>query len=286
MVAEAPLHLDGRIAWADGVRWHFEEETHRLLAKELPGGEMLAVVTDPLGTPKEMFDARGRLVWAADHHVWGAVRAVEVRGALAMKPAHARAPDALACPWRFPGQYEDAETGLYYNRHRHYDPLTGHYTSPDPIGLAGGDRPQAYVQNPTVWTDPLGLSRLAPGGGLQAHENAGGHLLQRHVGKTDAELASGLQADPKISGSSTFTDRATAERSAAEAVDANPIVIKNFLQGSNNQITIKHSYGSPVGRTMLRGQSASTPSSNALFIIRRDPTMSTGYRIHTGYPTR
>ncbi|MEF2072457.1 RHS repeat-associated core domain-containing protein [Consotaella aegiceratis] len=119
---------------------------------------MLAVVTDPLGTPKEMFDARGHLVWAADHHVWGAVRAVEVRGALAMKPAHARAPDALACPWRFPGQYEDAETGLYYNRHRHYDPLTGHYTSPDPIGLAGGDRPQAYVQNPTVWVDPLGLA--------------------------------------------------------------------------------------------------------------------------------
>ncbi|MEF2074898.1 RHS repeat domain-containing protein [Consotaella aegiceratis] len=168
MVAEAPLHLDGQIAWDEGIRWHFEEETHRLLAKELPGGEMLAVVTDPLGTPKEMFDARGRLVWAADHHVWGAVRAVEVRGALAMKPAHARAPDALACPWRFPGQYEDAETGLYYNRHRHYDPLTGHYASPDPIGLAGGDRPQAYVPNPTVWVDPLGLSAsskaLAPSG--------------------------------------------------------------------------------------------------------------------------
>ncbi|MEF2074859.1 RHS repeat-associated core domain-containing protein [Consotaella aegiceratis] len=122
---------------------------------------MLAVVTDPLGTPKEMFDARGHLVWAADHHVWGAVRAVEVRGALAMKPAHARAPDALACPWRFPGQYEDAETGLYYNRHRHYDPLTGHYASPDPIGLAGGDRPQAYVPNPTVWVDPLGLDARA-----------------------------------------------------------------------------------------------------------------------------
>ncbi|MEF2074896.1 hypothetical protein [Consotaella aegiceratis] len=30
MVAEAPLHLDGQIAWADGVRWHFEEETHKL----------------------------------------------------------------------------------------------------------------------------------------------------------------------------------------------------------------------------------------------------------------
>ena len=67
-------------------------------------------------------------------------------------------PEAQTCPWRLPGQYEDAETGLYYNRHRHYDPLTGQYSSPDPIGLAGGDRPQAYVERPHCWTDVLGLA--------------------------------------------------------------------------------------------------------------------------------
>ena len=27
-----------------------------------------------------------------------------------------------ALPFRYPGQYEDAETGLYYNRFRYYDP--------------------------------------------------------------------------------------------------------------------------------------------------------------------
>ncbi|MFG0576641.1 AHH domain-containing protein [Shewanella sp. yb_14] len=32
------------------------------------------------------------------------------------------------------------------------------YLSPDPIGLAGGSRPQAYVHNPLEWVDPLGLS--------------------------------------------------------------------------------------------------------------------------------
>ncbi|MFP1731194.1 RHS repeat-associated core domain-containing protein, partial [Lonsdalea quercina] len=52
----------------------------------------------------------------------------------------------------------DAETGLYYNRHRYYDADSGQYISPDPIGLAGGLRPQGYVHNPLEWVDPLGLS--------------------------------------------------------------------------------------------------------------------------------
>lgn len=177
MVTEAPLRLDGHVAWDEAVTWHFEggesdddAASHRLLAKELPAGAALPdgtviektaifpVVCDHLGTPKEMFDRRGNLVWVADHYIWGEIRATGTFGNLAAKPAHDRQLEVFACPWRFPGQYEDAETGLFYNRNRHYDPLTGQYASPDPIGLTGGDRPQGYVQNPAAWTDPLGLS--------------------------------------------------------------------------------------------------------------------------------
>ncbi|MFC5446615.1 RHS repeat-associated core domain-containing protein [Rhizobium halophytocola] len=57
---------------------------------------------------------------------------------LALKRGPDTAPAEYDCPWRCPGQYEDAETGLYYNRHRHYDPLAGQYASPDPIGLRRG----------------------------------------------------------------------------------------------------------------------------------------------------
>jgi len=59
---------------------------------------------------------------------------------------------------RFPGQYHDSETGQYYNWHRSYNPKTGRYTSPDPIGLAGGINLFEYVNgNPLSNIDPNGL---------------------------------------------------------------------------------------------------------------------------------
>src|SRR5689334_2318109 len=46
---------------------------------------------------------------------------------------------------------------------------------------------------------------------LSADEAMGGHTLQRHVGRTDAELRARLDREPQISSASTYTDRATAE---------------------------------------------------------------------------
>ncbi|NDK99928.1 hypothetical protein GPY23_13460 [Photorhabdus bodei] len=64
----------------------------------------------------------------------------------------------------FCGQYEDEESGLFYNRHRYYDRETGQYLSPDPLGLNGGPNPYAYVHNPANWIDPLGLAGCDPTG--------------------------------------------------------------------------------------------------------------------------
>ena len=91
-----------------------------------------------------MYDSDGNRTWSCDLDSYGRVR--KFTGRLA------------DCPWRYQGQYEDEETGLYYNRFRYFDPNTGNYISQDPIGLAGNNPTlYAYVSNPNSWLDILGL---------------------------------------------------------------------------------------------------------------------------------
>ncbi|MCO1613333.1 DUF6531 domain-containing protein [Micromonospora sp. CPM1] len=107
-------------------------------------GTLRAVVTDPIGTPTHLVEPGGGLRWWSRGDLWG-------RGA-----------DRSATPLAFPGQYVDAETGLHYNRFRYYDPATGRYVSPDPLGLSGGPNPTAYVSDPLTVADPLGLTSCTP----------------------------------------------------------------------------------------------------------------------------
>ncbi len=99
---------------------------------------------DHLGTPQELTDYSGEIMWSAKYRAYGNLAALDV--------------SEIDNPLRFQGQYFDAETGLHYNRHRYYNPGTGRFLTPDPIKLAGGLNSYQYVPNPTGWVDPLGLN--------------------------------------------------------------------------------------------------------------------------------
>ncbi|MDU8600407.1 RHS repeat-associated core domain-containing protein [Pseudomonas syringae] len=99
---------------------------------------------DQIGTPLEMTDAEGQIVWQAKYRAWGAVEKLVV--------------NEVEQNLRFQGQYFDVETGLHYNTFRYYDPEIGRFITQDPIGLLGGGNLYKYVMNPASWIDPHGLS--------------------------------------------------------------------------------------------------------------------------------
>jgi RHS repeat-associated protein len=66
----------------------------------------------------------------------------------------------LTNPFQYSGREFDAESGLFYNRHRFYDPSLGRFISEDPSGFDGGMNFYGYVKNnPVLWIDPSGLVR-------------------------------------------------------------------------------------------------------------------------------
>jgi len=99
---------------------------------------------DHLGTPRELTNTEGKIVWKAHYKTYGNVALKDV--------------EDVENNIRFQGQYFDEETGLHYNRHRYYDPSVGQFTTQDPIGLLGGVNNYQYAPNPVGWVDPLGLT--------------------------------------------------------------------------------------------------------------------------------
>ncbi|WP_284647532.1 RHS repeat domain-containing protein [Photobacterium damselae] len=152
---------------------------------------------DHLGTPTDLTDEQGNIVWQAQYRSYGDVVAQHV--------------EKIVNPIRFQGQYYDSETGLHYNRHRYYSPKTGRFTTVDPIGLAGGLNNYQYVPNPVNWVDPLGLSNKK-GNVCSSFNNSGvnsRNWLNQEVKTYDGHLWSPLDPDmrePPIVQYGPYTD--------------------------------------------------------------------------------
>nr|WP_203599119.1 DUF6531 domain-containing protein [Streptomyces sp. SID10853] len=165
------------LTW-DYAGLHPISQTERITSLTTPQEEVdqrfFAIVTDLVGTPTELVDEAGEVVWHTRATLWGS--------------ATWRADSSAYTPLRFPGQYFDPETGFHYNLFRYYDPESARYVTPDPLGLEPDPNPRTYVDNPHTASDPLGLKpckiRVSPVASDWATKGA--HI---HVGKDEVSIA-------------------------------------------------------------------------------------------------
>ncbi|SEH00444.1 RHS repeat-associated core domain-containing protein [Nonomuraea solani] len=208
--------------WKPGSFRPLIQSERRPVAQEWIDERFYAIATDLIGTPAELVDAEGNVAWRLRQSHWGASSGPITAGA--------------GCPLRFPGQYEDEESGLYYNFFRHYDPDAGRYLAADPIGLRGGWDPHAYVLNPLSWCDPLGLAAYPAAGPKGLPPGRPGSVVPN--GMQPHEVAQAREI-VELRGGQVVGPRAANEPGIDGWLDGSPISLKGY-SGSSPAGVLRH----------------------------------------------
>lgn len=128
----------------------------------------------------------------------------------------------------------------------------------------------------------LGSARFRPGW-LARHEHSGGHTLSMHVGKTEDQLRRRLADSPHLTHTSSFGSVAQAERTLAAALQRHRQDIERWLRTTDHQLRLDIRTPSTTGIT-VSGDGSAKMVDGLRMILRRDPAMPEGFRVHTAFP--
>lgn len=168
-------------------------------------------------------------------------------------------------------------------------------------GAGAASKVEAELEEEAPKRLPEGPGQHSPTveGGLGAHEGGppNGHTLEKHVGKTEAELRARLE-EPQIgkngkpgkppSSSSAFYDRATAEANISNTMTAHEQAIKDWLADPQGPKRLKIEYhpnepAFPVGRLVVKGEPMIDVAGTRTVLVK-DATTPSGFRILTAFP--
>lgn len=117
---------------------------------------------------------------------------------------------------------------------------------------------------------------------LHDNEERGGHILQKHVEKTEAQLKQRIEGAPRLKIASSFRDESTAEQAISATLDKNQELIEQWLkQPVGNDLVLHHQGASSLGIAMDRGAAAARPSNLARMVLRHHS--DGGFYVLTAY---
>ena len=120
-----PDGVSGPAAATKSARNFFGPATDQVLAREDAGGTVAWMLTDHLGTVRDLVSSNGSVVNHLTYDSYGNLIA--------------QTDTSHTSRYRFTGREYDEETGLSFHRARYYDPKVGRFLSEDPIGFLGQD---------------------------------------------------------------------------------------------------------------------------------------------------
>ena len=236
----------------------------------IPNMQVYYYHNDHLGTPNELTNTQGEVVWLADYQAWGNTAKVVWRKE---KIEHLKFSADELQPIRFQGQSFDTETGLHYNRFRYYDPDLGMFISRDPIGLMGGSNTFAYAPNPTGWIDPFGLAKQTPNNCNCDDDNP-------CKGKNPSKLARSWQGSAPYEGKDIYINVVVKKGTVLHTLYPHGPHTPNYFVKSgqmlsvsgarayNDALQLSHSVNTPGARPMRTQVRA--------FIVQKDTCMAEG----------